>query len=629
MSDYPTPSEYQEAVQFPDTAFADEELAGAEPRTNVLGLPQPITGAFAAVFPMTTRGGTRYAAKCFLSDSPDQQARYRAVSDALADLDLDATVGFDYQPRGIRVDGEAYPLLKMEWAEGTTLNRFVEAHLEDPETLGRLTDAWVGLMETLESEEIAHGDLQHGNVLVDVGGDAGTGGDDLRLRLVDYDTTFVPALDGRSSTEVGHRNYQHPDRTDADFGPHLDRFPGLVVYTALRACMTHPHLWNEYQTGENLLFRDADFYDPDASPLFDVLLESEAVGDTAAALRRACYVELPDVPPLRAVVDGQVETSVGSLKTRRDRRRDDDRYRQRRGPLARFFLPAAGIVLLAVMGLAVVEAHVPALVLALGGLGVGIGAIAARYRRQPLVRRRRRLEQEIDRFDRLVHNLQRQVTSLQRQRASLLDSMEERREERLREVQEEALYDHLKHHFVGEARQVEGIHHKHVVRLKAANIRTAYEATPDRIADIRRLPGDVKAQLRMWRSSLVRQYEDEIPTSLSPAEERRLQRYVQQRVEEIDAQIQRAREKIEVQKAERERIQARNDEMPVLTPGRYVRYLLRLGTLPAMGDGPPAPTSGASDTRPEAARQNGETREDAVPDPLPADDDRPWWDHRA
>lgn len=623
MSDYPTPSEYQEAVQFPDTAFEDDELAGAEPRTNVLGLPQPITGAFAAVFPMTTRAGTRYAAKCFLSDSSDQRARYRAVSEALEELDLDAAVGFDYQSGGIRVDGEAYPLLKMEWVEGTTLNRFVEAHLDDPDVLGRLADAWAELMGELESNAIAHGDLQHGNVLVETSGEDEKR--DLRLRLVDYDTTYVPALDGRSSAEVGHRNYQHPDRTDTDFGPHLDRFPGLVVYTALRACMAHPHLWEEYDTGENLLFRDADFYDPASSPLFEVLRSSDAVGDVASALQRACYVELADVPALQDVVEGRAETSVGALEAdRASRRRSERRHRSERGLMARFFLPAAAAAAVGATALAAFGSSGAALTLVLGGLGVGAGTITARYRRQPLVRRRRRLEQEIQRFDRLLHNLRRQVKSLQRQRASLLDSMEERRAERLQEVQEEALYDHLKHHFVGEARDVEGVHHKHVVRLKAANIRTAYEATPDRIADLRRLPADVKARLRMWRSSLVREYEDEIPDALSPAEERRLERYVQQRVEEIDAQIQRAREKIEVQKAERERIRTRNEEMPVLTPARYVGYLLRLASLPAIGDGPPTPGSSNGQAR-STGTDPGSSDRTAVPDPLPADDDRPWW----
>lgn len=117
---------------------------------------------------------------------------------------------------------------------------------------------------------------------------------------MDYDTTYVPALRGRSSAEVGHRNYQHPDRTDADFGPDIDRFSALVIYTALRACAVRPELWEQYDTGENLLFRDADFYAPDESPLFEALAQTEPLGDLGEALRTACYVEPSDVPPLNA-----------------------------------------------------------------------------------------------------------------------------------------------------------------------------------------------------------------------------------------------------------------------------------------------------------------------------------------
>lgn len=36
--------------------------------------------------------------------------------------ELPYTVGFEYQREGIRIRGEWYPLLKMEWVEGETLS---------------------------------------------------------------------------------------------------------------------------------------------------------------------------------------------------------------------------------------------------------------------------------------------------------------------------------------------------------------------------------------------------------------------------------------------------------------------------------------------------------------------------
>jgi chromosome segregation ATPase len=233
-----------------------------------------------------------------------------------------------------------------------------------------------------------------------------------------------------------------------------------------------------------------------------------------------------------------------------------------------------------------------------------------------LVRRRRRLAQEEARFTEAIRGLEREVDSLTEKRAELRDSIDERRAQRLEERRQEVLYDHLKHHFIGEVREVEGIIHKHVVRLKAANIRTAYEATPEAVADVRRISDEARARINMWRSALVQEVEDELPTSLSPAEERRLRRYIDHRVEDTDDQIARTKEKIEVQKAERERVRDRLEEMPTLSGSEYLRYLLRLGPLPSSSDGPPAPTP----------RENGQRETDPAPVPAPMTEDRDWWE---
>jgi len=611
MADYPTPSDYQEAVQVPEAAFTDPELQSATPRTNVLGLPQPITGAFAAVFPMTTDADRRYAVKCFLTDVPAQRTRYEAVADHLDAVEHDALLDFTYQPEGIRVEGAAYPVLKMEWAEGMVLNRFVEAHLDAPETLLEVAEAWASLMKRLEAEDLAHGDLQHGNVVVQAEDDA------LHLRLVDYDTMYVPALEGRSSAEVGHRNYQHPDRTDADFGPALDRFSGLVIYTALRACAARPSLWDRYDTGENLLFRDADFYNPDQSTLFDELADIEATRALVEGVRMACYVEPADVPPLQAVRDGTPSLDAADQRRSARPRRPSE---AERSPFAQYALPSLCGVLATVVGIAVSGA--PLVGLAIGALGLaGMGGgVARRYRRLSLVRRRRRLEQEADRFDEAIHALHRELESLTAKRDALVNSMDERRAERLEEIQEDALRNHLKHHFIGEVREVDGIIHKHVVRLKAANVRTAYEATPEAVADVRRISDEARTRINMWRSALVQQYEDEVPESLSPAEERRLRRYVEHRVEDVEEQIARTQEKIELQRTERDRVAERLGDMPSVSWSRYLRYLLRLESLPDRLEEPPAPAA------PPEPADEPEAR--PVPTVQSNADGRPWWARR-
>lgn len=621
---YPTPSDYQEAVQDPASAFTDPELQSAAPRENVLGLPQPITGAFAAVFPMTTDAGIRYAVKCFLSDVPNQQRRYAAISEALEQLDLPWTVDFTYQPEGILVHGERYPALKMQWAEGLGLNRFVAEHLDEPASIRAVARSWADLCADLESVGIAHGDFQHGNIRVDLDHDP-------PLRLVDYDTMYVPSLDGATSAEMGHRNYQHPDRTDRDFHAALDRFSALAIYTALRASAEHPDLWARYDTGENLLFRDQDYYAPSTSPLFRELKESEALGSLARALERACLVEPESIP---ALDDLRGEGSPSAWNGVDVRSRNDRRARQgasrRRTPFETWSGPVFVAGLVVILGVGGAWSLWTGAVLGLLGVALAAGVVFARHQRLPSVRRERRLSREIDRITQAVVNLERQVDALRQKRTDVLDSIDEQRAQRLEELREEVLYDHLKHHFVGEVRDVEGLTHKHVVRLKSANLRTAYEATPERIAEIRRLSDEARARLAMWRASLVREAEDDLPDSLSPAEERRLRRYVQHRVEDIDDEIQRAREKIEVQSTERDEIRERRDAMTSVDWTQYALFLLYLTALPSRdGQTHPSPRNRPSPDSPSTPRAPAEEKRPADDEqaalPEPTSSDAPWW----
>ena len=62
---------------------------------------------------------------------------------------------------------------------------------------------WRDLITELRAAEIAHCDLQHGNVMVTPSGE---------LKLVDYDCMCVPSLTGKRNLELGVTPYQHPQR---------------------------------------------------------------------------------------------------------------------------------------------------------------------------------------------------------------------------------------------------------------------------------------------------------------------------------------------------------------------------------------------------------------------------------
>jgi formylglycine-generating enzyme required for sulfatase activity len=268
---WPLPQDYNEAIQNPRSSFSDPDLQWGVPVANPLGIPLPRSGNFADVYELRCPGGDRWAAKCFTREVHGLRERYAAISRHLSRAQLPFIVDFDFQEQGIRVRGQWYPVLKMPWIEGLTLNEFVRQYADRPPMLKNLLLIWVRMAARLRDADIAHADLQHGNVLLVPGSTANS----LAVKLVDYDGMWVPALAGSSSGEVGHPCYQHPQRlAERTYNQEVDRFPLLLVATALSCLEAGGRaLWEKYDSGDNLLFREADLQAPSKSPLFHELLK--------------------------------------------------------------------------------------------------------------------------------------------------------------------------------------------------------------------------------------------------------------------------------------------------------------------------------------------------------------------
>jgi WD40 repeat protein len=278
---------YQAAVQHPTTAFSDPELRAATVTTGRLGLPRAVAGNFAVTYQLR-QAGRRWAVRCFHRDAADRAQRYAAISSTLHALGSSALVEIAYLPTGVRVGQGWYPVTKMPWVDGLTFNRAIEERLARPAALRDLERRFVQLVDDLRHHGIAHGDLQHGNILVDPSG---------ALRLVDYDGMYVPALHGLKASETGDPNYQHPGRRD-QFDADLDRFSALVVVVALRALAAQPGLWQTYNTDDNLLFRRADFAAPSSSALISDLKGLLATRDLTTRLAQVCVDDYARVPSL-------------------------------------------------------------------------------------------------------------------------------------------------------------------------------------------------------------------------------------------------------------------------------------------------------------------------------------------
>ncbi len=287
---YPTLEQYNEAFQHPQLALADPDLKKGAIATTGLGLPLALCGGFALTYTVTT-GGAKYAVRCFHKQSNALEKRYSAISNRLKSLRSPYFLDFEFQPQGVRVNGKTFPVVKMAWASGDTLGEFLEARYRSKSDLQQLNSSLRALATYLEGQNLAHGDVQPGNVMVSNGGRS--------VQLIDYDGMFVDDLRSLGSAELGHRNFQHPRRTGSSWDPRLDRFSFIALNLALRALDAHPDLWTKTQSdGDAILFKANDFADPSRSAIFSDLFGRPQFAEDAKNFAAVCQASFDKIPTL-------------------------------------------------------------------------------------------------------------------------------------------------------------------------------------------------------------------------------------------------------------------------------------------------------------------------------------------
>lgn len=271
MTSYPSAVDYTLALQNPASAFADTRLQGATFTQGFMG-PYCITGSSAVVFQAKV-GGSDYALRCYTREDASTPDRYSALDAFVATHGLSKYVGnVTWYQEQVQVRNVRWPVLTMEWIEGQQLHEYVGylADNRNTDALRTLAWEWLALVGDLQRARFAHGDLQHGNILVDRQG---------RLRLVDFDSIWIPPLDGQEApAELGHPSYQPQDVSESRWGPYMDTFSGLVIYLALTALAREPALWAKFNNGENILFERADFTPPFGTAIWKALA---GLGDAA------------------------------------------------------------------------------------------------------------------------------------------------------------------------------------------------------------------------------------------------------------------------------------------------------------------------------------------------------------
>jgi len=269
-------------------------LKGAKPRINKNGSPFAYVGGFNMVFQLT-HNSKKWAFRVWHVPMGENKDRYLKISKFLTSKKLPYFAKFIYDVKGILVNGIFVDTIRMEWLDGILLKDYIEKHLSSPSVLGSLADSFMSMCQDLRDNQISHGDLQEGNILVEENGD---------IKLVDYDSVCVPEIEGQKELVTGLKGYQHPSRfKGGKTSLKADYFSELIIYLSLLGIAEKPELWGKYQVKDSayLLFSENDFESflsseiykdlSGLSPQIDILLQV-----LTSYLETPLYTELKPLP---------------------------------------------------------------------------------------------------------------------------------------------------------------------------------------------------------------------------------------------------------------------------------------------------------------------------------------------
>ena len=242
-----------QSVQVPQL-IKDSFIRQGKPVLDKRGRPIHYTGGFAVAFPFLSNG-EKWAFRCWSADIGNVEERLKTLSKELSSQNIPYFCDFTYEAEGVTVNGDTYPTTRMRWIDGKTIKDYVCLNKDNPDKIKQLADNFLTMCTELHKRQIAHGDLQHGNILVDESGN---------IFLIDYDSVYLPALNGVDDIISGLADYQHPRRKEnKQASEKLDYFSELIIYLSIRAIAENPSLIDKYQVADadRLLFSKDDFID--------------------------------------------------------------------------------------------------------------------------------------------------------------------------------------------------------------------------------------------------------------------------------------------------------------------------------------------------------------------------------
>lgn len=296
MAKLPSCEDYEISINNPQL-IKSVLLSGGHVEKNSYGVTINYVGGFCIVFPYYKSSGDKVAVRCWIATVDNAQNRTKIIADKLKSVNLPYFVNFDYDQNGIATNSGVQPIVLMDWVEANSLKEYIQNNLAHPEVLRTLANSFKTMVEELHRAEISHGDLQHGNILVRDNGS---------IVLVDYDSMYVPSLQGYKDEIKGLPGYQHPSRLDSIYlSKKNDYFSELIIYSSILALSYFPGLWDELKIKdtETLLFSADDIKSNGNSPIFRKLESHPQLKDLSEAIKNAllCH-NIEELLPLEEAI---------------------------------------------------------------------------------------------------------------------------------------------------------------------------------------------------------------------------------------------------------------------------------------------------------------------------------------
>lgn len=302
------------SVENKDYFVLDEFVRQGEFLRTKSGQLQRYVGGFTAVFPVVVKH-EKWAFRCWHADLGNVRRRFLTIAKAIKESKARYLCDFAYVDEGIAINGKKYPTTRMRWVDGYTLKDYICENVNDATKLNALAKHFLDLVRDMHSHGFAHGDLQHGNIIVDKYGE---------LYLVDYDSFYCQDLKGESDIITGLDDYQHPSRKrNILVNEKLDYFSELIIYLSILAIAEKPSLSAKYNVpdSERMLFSASDYQDITQSAVYTDL---QALSPTIRHLLDVLCIylskaTLDDLEPFDVVMDRLTQSpEIHSFSTTAD-----------------------------------------------------------------------------------------------------------------------------------------------------------------------------------------------------------------------------------------------------------------------------------------------------------------------